>query len=42
MDLWNDLSFSLCTVLFICYMVATLENRKKSNIEVSTDIMYYC
>ena len=37
MDLWNDLGFSLCAVLFVCYMVATSDDRKKFKIEVSAD-----
>ena len=37
MDLWNDLGFSLYATLPICHMVATLEKRKKSEIEVSAD-----
>ena len=37
MDLWNDLGFSLCTVLSVCYMVATSDDRKKSEIEMSAD-----
>jgi len=36
-DLWNDLSFSLCVALSVCHMVTTLDNRKKSEIEVSAD-----
>ena len=37
MDLWNDLGFSLYAALPVCHMVVTLEKRKKSEIEVSTD-----
>ena len=37
MDLWNDLSFSLCTVLSVCHIVATSDNRKKSEMGVSAD-----
>ena len=36
-DLWNDLSFSLCAMLSVCYMVATSDSRKKSEMEVSAD-----
>ena len=36
-NLWNNLSFSLCATLSICYMVITLDEGKKSEIEVSTD-----
>ena len=37
MDLWNDLGFSLCAVLSVCRMVATLDDRKKSEMGVSAD-----
>jgi len=37
MDLWNNLGFSLCAALFVCHMVATLDDRKKSEMEVSAD-----
>ena len=37
MDLWNDLSFSLCAVPSVCYMVATSDDGKKSKMEVSAD-----
>ena len=41
-DLWNNLGFSLCVVLSVCCMVVTSENRKKSEIGVSTDwVCYY-
>ena len=36
-DLWNDLDFSLCAMLSVCYVVTTLDRRKKSEMEVSTD-----
>ena len=36
-NLWNDLDFSLCVILSVCYMVVTSNKRKKSKIEVSTD-----
>jgi len=35
-NLWNNLSFSLCTVPSNYHIVATLD-KKKSKIEVSTD-----
>ena len=35
--LWNNLGFSLYAVLSVCYMIITLDRRKKSEIEVSTD-----
>ena len=37
MDLWNDLGFSLCAVPSVCRMVATSDDGKKSEMEVSTD-----
>ena len=37
MNLWNDLGFSLCAVLSVCYVVATLDDGKKSKIGVSAD-----
>jgi len=36
-DLWNDLGFSLCAALSVCHVVATLDDRKKSEMEVSAD-----
>jgi len=37
MDLWNNLGFSLYAALSVCYVVATSDNKKKSEMEVSTD-----
>jgi len=37
MNLWNNLSFSLCAVLSVCHVVTSSDERKKSEIEVSTD-----
>ena len=37
MDLWNNLGFSLYAALSVCHMVATSDDRKKSEIGVSTD-----
>ena len=37
MDLWNDLGFSLYTVLSVCYVVVTSDDGKKSEMGVSTD-----
>ena len=37
MNLWNNLGFSLCAAPSICCMVATSDNRKKSEMEVSAD-----
>ena len=36
-NLWNDLGFSLCAMLFVCHMVTTSDEKMKSEIEVSTD-----
>ena len=36
-NLWNDLGSSLYAMPSICHMVAILEERKKSEIKVSTD-----
>jgi len=36
-NLWNDLGFSLYAVLSDYHMVTTSNERKKSEIEVSTD-----
>ena len=41
-DLWNDLGFSLYVILSVYYVVITLENRKKSEIGVSTNIVCCC
>ena len=37
MDLWNDLGFSLCVALSVCHMVATSDDKKKSEMGVSAD-----
>jgi len=39
MDLLNNLGFSLYAMLPVCYMVATSDDRKKSEIEVSVDLV---
>jgi len=36
-DLWNNLSFSLCATLSVCHMVATSDDEEKSEIKVSAD-----
>ena len=36
-DLWNNLGFSLCAALSVCHMVATLDDRKKSEMGISAD-----
>ena len=36
-DLWNNLGFSLCAAPSVYHMVATLDKRKKSEMEVSAD-----
>ena len=46
MNLWNDLGFSLCAALSVCHVVATSDDRKKSEMGVSADwcvaIEYQC
>jgi len=37
MDLWNDLGFSLCAAPSVCRVVATSDEGKKVQVEVSTD-----
>ena len=37
MDLWNDLGFSLYAALSVYHMVVTLDDEKKSEIEVIAD-----
>jgi len=39
-NLWNDLGFSLYAMPSICYMVATLDKKKKSKIGVSANLVY--
>ena len=39
MDSWNDLG--LCAALSVCHVVTISENRKKSKIEVSADLVCY-
>ena len=36
-NLWNNLGFSLYAILSVYHMVTTSDNRKKSEIGVSTD-----
>ena len=36
-NLWNDLGFSLCAALYVCHVVTTSNNRKKSKMEVSAN-----
>jgi len=36
-NLWNDLGFSLCAILFIYYIVTTLDEWMKSKMGVSAD-----
>ena len=40
-SLLNDLGFSLCTVPPVCHIVVTLDNKKKSEMGVSTDLVCY-
>ena len=35
--LWNNLGFSLCAILSVCYIVATLDKWIKSKMGVSAD-----
>ena len=42
MDLLNNLAFSLCAMLPVCYMVTTSDNRKRSKIEISADLVCCC
>ena len=37
MDLQNDLGFSLCAAPSVCHVVATSDDGKKSEMEVSAD-----
>ena len=39
MDLWNNLGFSLCATLSVCHVVATSDDREKSELEVSADLV---
>ena len=41
-DLLNNLGFSLCAILPVCYMVETSDNRKKSKMRVSADLVCHC
>jgi len=36
-DLWNNLGFSLCAALSVCYMVITSDDGKKSEMGVSAN-----
>ena len=42
MNFANNLSFSLYTILFICYRVATLEREMESKKMSSDKKVYYC
>jgi len=39
MDLWTNLGFSLCAVPSVCHMVTTSDDRKKSKMGVSADLV---
>ena len=39
MNLWNDLDFSLCTMPSVCHIVATSDDKEKSEIEVGADLV---
>ena len=44
-DMWtllNNLGFSLCAAPPVCHVVAISDNRKKSEMEVSADLVYHC
>ena len=41
MDLLNNFGFSLYAAPSVCYVVAISENRKKSKMEVSTNLVCY-
>jgi len=41
-DLWNDLGFSLYATPSVCCIVVTSDNRKKSEIGVSADLVCHC
>ena len=41
-NLWNNLGFSLYTMLSIYYMVTTSDKWIKSEMEVSADLVCYC
>ena len=44
-DVWtllNDLGFILCAVPPVCYVVTTSDNRKKSEMGVSADLVCHC
>ena len=36
----DDLGFSLCAILPTCHIVTTFDNGKKSEMEVSADLVY--
>ena len=38
-NLWNNLGFSLYIVLFVCYVVITLDNWMKSKMRMSADLV---
>ena len=40
-DLWNDLGFSLCAAPSVCCIVVISDNRKKSEIGVSANLVYH-
>ena len=42
MDLWNDLGFSLCAMPSVCCIVTISDDRKKSKMEVSADLVCHC
>ena len=41
-DLWNDLGFSLYVVPSVCHVVTTLDDRKKSKMGMSANLVCHC
>jgi len=41
-DLWNNLGFSLCIALPVCHIVATSDDKEKSKMGVSADLVCRC
>jgi len=39
MNLWNDLGFSLCTLLSVCHVVTNLDDWMISGIRVSANLV---
>ena len=41
-DLWNNIGFSLYTVLSLCCVITISDDREKSEMGVSADLVCYC